>query len=77
MLHARSCDPANSVPLQIAILGISSVLIELVVLCIYVGASHSARRWARQSRYIAPLERAGGFLLIAAGARLAAVRRPS
>ncbi|MGH7822210.1 MAG: LysE family translocator [Candidatus Binatia bacterium] len=68
-------DPAGSVPLQVAILGVSSVLIELGVLGIYVIACAHAGSWARRPQYAAPLERLGGVLLIAAGLRLAAVRR--
>jgi threonine/homoserine/homoserine lactone efflux protein len=68
-------DPAASVPRQVAILGVSSVLIELTVLSLYVVACHQARRWARQPRYATALERVGGAFLVAAGARLAVLRR--
>jgi homoserine/homoserine lactone efflux protein len=68
-------DPQSAVAPQVAILGISSVLIELAVLAVYVIASHRARAWTRHPRFATPLQRAGGVLLIAAGARLAAVRR--
>ena len=60
---------------QVTILGISSVLIELAVLGLYVLACHGARSWVRQPRLVVPLERLGGAFLIAAGARLAAIRR--
>jgi threonine/homoserine/homoserine lactone efflux protein len=68
-------DTSAPVAFQVAILGISSVLIELAVLGVYVLACHGARSWVRQPRYVAPLERIGGAFLIAAGARLAAIRR--
>ena len=68
-------DPRGSVALQVAILGASSVLIELAVLALYAAAAVRARRWAG-GRLRGPLERAGGLLLVAAGARLAAVRSP-
>ncbi len=67
-------DPDQSAARQIAILGVSSVVIEFLVLCIYVGACHGARRWARGRRFGDALHRAGGVLLIAAGAKLAAIR---
>jgi homoserine/homoserine lactone efflux protein len=60
---------------QVFVLGISSVLIEFVILSVYVVTCHTARRWARSPRLATPLKRAGGVLLIAAGARLAATRR--
>jgi homoserine/homoserine lactone efflux protein len=68
-------DPRGSVALQVAILGASSVLIELAVLAVYATAAVRARRWAG-ARLRGPFERAGGLLLVAAGARLAAVRSP-
>jgi homoserine/homoserine lactone efflux protein len=68
-------DPARAIGFQLTILGVSSILIELVVLGIYIVACHQSRGWTRQSRFTAPLERAGGLLLIGAGARLAATHR--
>src|SRR5262245_13470471 len=67
-------DPDAAVLQQIAILAVSSIVIELGVLSIYVAACHSARRWVRGSRFGGVLERVGGGLLILAGARLAAMR---
>ena len=67
-------DPDAAVAAQIGILALSSVVIELGVLSIYVMASHSARRWVRGGRLERVLERVGGGLLIIAGARLAAMR---
>jgi homoserine/homoserine lactone efflux protein len=67
-------DPSGHVPWQVAILGTSSVVIELVVLAVYVVACDRARGWAGSTRWSARLQRAGGALLIVAGARLAAIR---
>ncbi len=67
-------NPDGPVLQQIAILAVSSILIELGVLSVYVGACHRARRWVRGSRFGGTLERVGGGLLIVAGARLAAMR---
>ena len=66
--------PPHGVAIQVAILGISSVLIELVVLGLYVAACHRARGWAENPRVAMPLQRAGGVLLVGAGARIAAIR---
>lgn len=66
-------DVAAPVGWQVLILGVSSVLIELVVLAIYVGAAAKARSFAG-TRLAAPLERIGGVFLLAAGARLAFLR---
>ena len=67
-------DPDAAVAPQIGILAVSSVVIELGVLSIYVAACHNARRWVRGGRLERILERVGGGLLILAGARLAAMR---
>jgi threonine/homoserine/homoserine lactone efflux protein len=68
-------DPRGAVGLQILVLGVSSVVIELVVLAGYVVASRTARAWARGSPMATPLRRAGGVLLVGAGVQLAAIRR--
>jgi len=66
-------DPASAVGVQVLILGVSSVLIELIVLTAYVAASVRARRFAG-ARLAVPLERVGGAFLVLAGGRLAFVR---
>jgi homoserine/homoserine lactone efflux protein len=66
-------DPAGPVGMQLLVLGVSSVLIELAVLALYVALAVRARRLAG-ARLAAPLERVGGGLLVAAGARLALLR---
>ena len=68
-------DTRYKVPAQVGILGVSSVLIEFLVLSIYVIACDRARGWAGNSRFGSGLQRAGGVLLVAAGLRLAAIRQ--
>ena len=63
-------DPARSVPAQALILGASSVAIELIALIAYAMGAVQAGRLAG-ARISAAIERVGGGLLIAAGARLA------
>jgi threonine/homoserine/homoserine lactone efflux protein len=63
-------NPAGSVPWQILLLGISSVVIEFMVLSLY-GALAARARTITAARFSGPLERVGGAFLIAAGARLA------
>lgn len=67
-------DPQGDVVFQIALLGLTSTLIELVALSIYVAACSQARRAVRQERLVTALNRAGGALLIGAGAGLATIR---
>jgi homoserine/homoserine lactone efflux protein len=66
-------DPGSPVGVQVLILGVSSQVIEISLLALYVWATNRARRlaagrWADASRRLA------GGLLVAAGARLALVR---
>jgi homoserine/homoserine lactone efflux protein len=68
-------DPHADVVFQIALLGLTSTLIELVALSIYVAACYQARRAVRQDSLVSALNRAGGALLIGAGAGLASLRR--
>jgi threonine/homoserine/homoserine lactone efflux protein len=68
-------DPQGGVAIQVAILGASSIAIELAVLSLYVVASRGARAWAGRPQLIAPLQAAGGALLVVAGVRLALQRR--
>jgi homoserine/homoserine lactone efflux protein len=64
-------DPRGPIGIQLAILGTSSIVIELIVLGIYTLACHHSRGWFRDSRFAASLERVGGALLVGAGAQLA------
>ena len=66
-------DPAGSIAAQTLVLGVSSVVIEFTALAAYALGAARARR-ATDGRFAARLERVGGGLLVAAGARLAAVR---
>jgi homoserine/homoserine lactone efflux protein len=68
-------NPQEAIGVQLTILGVSSIAIELVVLSIYVVACHRTRGFAQRARFVTPLERAGGALLIGAGVRLAATHR--
>ena len=68
-------DPRGPVAAQVAILAVSSIVIELGVLAIYVAACHSARGVVRRPRVAAALDRVAGLLLVGAGAGLAAMRR--
>ncbi|MBM4266444.1 MAG: LysE family translocator [Deltaproteobacteria bacterium] len=58
---------------QILVLGVSSVVIELLVLAVYVALAVRAREVAG-SGFAELLQRVGGGFLVAAGARLAVVR---
>lgn len=68
-------DPQGDVAVQVAILGITSTLIELIALSIYVAACHRARRAVHSQGVVSALNRVGGALLIGAGAGLATLRR--
>ena len=62
-------DARGDVAAQVAILAASSVAIELTVLALYAAAAVKARRLA-SANFATPIERIGGTLLVAAGARL-------
>src|SRR5262249_4888401 len=68
-------DPAGGVASQVALLGISSIVIELAVLALYVAACPRARAVVRRPGLALILNRGGGLMLIGAGAGLAAMRR--
>src|SRR5574341_1734234 len=68
-------DPGAPAALQIAILGVSSVCVEFVILLGYGIVSGRVSRFARTPRFAAITNRIAGSLLIAAGLRLAATRR--
>jgi len=67
-------DPVRPLPGQVAILAVSSFVIELTVLSVYAAIAFRAGRRA-VPRFKAVAERVGGGLLIAAGAGLASLRR--
>jgi homoserine/homoserine lactone efflux protein len=68
-------DPGGSVPLQVAILAVTSIVVEFVVLASYGVFAGRVSRLATRPRIAAFLERAAGALLIGAGLRMAALRR--
>jgi threonine/homoserine/homoserine lactone efflux protein len=68
-------QPHSPVPLQVTILAVSSILIELFVLSIYVAVCQRARGMMHRPGFATSLNRAGGVLLIGAGAGLATLRR--
>jgi homoserine/homoserine lactone efflux protein len=68
-------DPKGDLMLQVAVFGITSVVIESVVLLCYGLAAGRAMAAARQPRYARWTNRVSGMLLIGAGSGLAALRR--
>lgn len=67
-------DPHGAIGSQMLILGVSSMVIELAVLGLYVVLSQRARGLSGNRRLAGPLTRVGGALLVGAGARLAFYR---
>jgi homoserine/homoserine lactone efflux protein len=65
-------DPTGNVAMQLLVLGVISILVELPVLLMYGFAADRGR--ARYGRHAPLFERLAGACLIAAGAKLAAMR---
>lgn len=65
-------DPTRPVAMQLVILGVISILVELPVLLLYGFAADRGR--ARYGKHAPLFERLAGACLIAAGAKLAAMR---
>ena len=63
-------NPAGNVALQIAILGVTSVVAEFVVLCGYGFAAGRLSAWARRPSVARATDRAAGTLLVGAGVGL-------
>ncbi len=68
-------DPKGDLVVQVVALGITSVVIESLVLLCYGLAAGRAMAMARQPRYARWTNRISGMLLIGAGGGLAALRR--
>jgi threonine/homoserine/homoserine lactone efflux protein len=68
-------NPQYGVVSQVAVLGLSSIVIEFLVLGAYVLTCSRVRSWVTDGRASSRLHRAGGVLLIGAGAGLAVMRR--
>ena len=67
-------DPSGDVGLQVAILAVTSVVIELCVLLAYGGLAGRLGRFARNPRFARWTDRIAGTFLIAAGLGMAAIR---
>jgi homoserine/homoserine lactone efflux protein len=68
-------DPAGAVAWQVAVLGVTSVAIEFVVLAAYGGLAGRGRRLAARPRFARLVDRLSGLLLMAAGLGMALLRR--
>src|SRR5262249_37840332 len=68
-------DPAGNVVFQVGVLGVTSLAIEFVVLVGYGVLAGRAARLPETPPVIAWLERTAGVLLLAAGLRMAVLRR--
>ena len=68
-------DPGGAVVEQVVILGVTSMLVELVVLAAYGAAAARATHLAARPGFVAAGNRIAGTLLVAAGLRMAALRR--
>jgi threonine/homoserine/homoserine lactone efflux protein len=68
-------DPGAPIARQLAILGVTSILIEVLVLAVYVALSQRVRRALWTPALAASVHRAGGVLLLGAAAGLATLRR--
>src|SRR5262245_24217262 len=67
-------DPRGPVAAQVLLLGVTSVVIEFVVLLAYGAAAGRATAWAARPRFRTLADRVAGSLLMAAGIGLARMR---
>lgn len=68
-------DPRHSVPFQVLVLGLSSVLVEFMILFAYGQLAGGLTSAARSPRFELWTNRLAGSLLIAAGVGLARIRQ--
>ncbi|HEX6211858.1 MAG TPA: LysE family translocator [Methylomirabilota bacterium] len=68
-------DPRGSVPVQVAVLAVTSVVIEFLVLLAYGTLVGRMRRLAARPRAVTLADRVAGSMLIVAGVGTAAIRR--
>jgi len=68
-------NPQASASLQLALLGMTSIVIELPVLVMYGWLAHTGGHVIRQGRYGQWIDRCAGTCLIGAGVKLAFTRR--
>jgi len=68
-------DARHSVPFQILVLGLSSILVEFIILFVYGQLAGRVCAAARSPRFETLTNRLAGCLLIAAGAGLARLRQ--
>lgn len=68
-------DPAANVPAQVAVLAVTSIAVEFLVLAAYGGLAGRATSLASRPRFATLNHRVAGSLLIAAGVRTVAIRR--
>lgn len=68
-------DPKGPVTWQVAILGVTSIVIELVVLAGYAALAGRVARFAAQPRFATITDRLAGGLLITAAVGIAVLRR--
>ena len=68
-------NPAEPLAPQIAILAVTSILIEFGVLASYAALASRVSHFAQRPRFASVFHRVGGAMLIGAGAGLAALKR--
>jgi threonine/homoserine/homoserine lactone efflux protein len=68
-------DPGRSVPLQVLILGLSSILVEFAILFVYGQLAGRVSAAARSPRFEVLANRLAGCLLIAAAVGMARLRQ--
>jgi homoserine/homoserine lactone efflux protein len=75
LLVPQLIDPRGSVPLQVVVLAVTSVVIEFLVLLAYGALVGRMTRLAARPRAATLANRVAGSMLIVAGVSTAAIRR--